>query len=306
MQNEFAFLGLGIESGQTLKGLRDSSHYAKIHLAQHYDFDDLGMVFGNKVYEKIQSLDQLCNFTLQPYFEAQARTIEALEQKKFLVNWGGDHSVGISTVSGFTKVYPAGWTIWIDAHADLNTPEASLSGSFHGMPLSLLLGLGSGSSDKNIFKTLNPKKLIYFGLRDVDSFEVKAIRKLGIKTFTTQMIRELGINHVIREITNLTRGQDVHISFDIDSLDPEFAASTGVPVNNGLVPSEIFHLADELSEKSNVVSLDIVEINPYLGSAQEISSTYQIANLFLEHILLGKKIFHRKQNANQPSHFMLA
>jgi arginase len=209
-----------------------------------------------------------------------------LEDKTPLLNWGGDHSIALSTVGAFTYHYQDGYVIWIDAHADLNLPSKSLTGNFHGMPLAVLLNL-EGIADKHfkwLKKTLDPKKLIYIGLRDLDAYELSIINSLQIKTYFNKDILKTGLDHIAQEISAQTHGHPLHISFDIDSIDPIFAPSTGVPVDYGLTPDDLNILSEKLFKNSIIPSMDIVEINPDLGTSVQVEQTYLIAFNFLKSI----------------------
>lgn len=172
--------------------------------------------------------------------------------------------------------------IWIDAHADLNLPSKSLTGNFHGMPLSVLCNIDDIATYqfKWIKSRLNPKKLIYLGLRDIDPFEREIITNLGIKVFSMHEIKSVGIEAVVKKILSIIGYDPVHISFDIDSVDPQFAPSTGVKVDRGLSPQELEFLGNTFSQL-NLKSIDVVEINPTIGNQIQVDQTYITAFYFL-------------------------
>ena len=154
------------------------------------------------------------------------------------------------------------------------------------MPLAVLLNLENIATDnfKWLGKSLMPEKIIYIGLRDVDPFELDIIESLNIKSYFYSDVCNLGITQIANEVSEITSGHPVHISFDIDSIDPYFAPSTGVPVNKGLTPNELNELGEKLSSQSNIRSIDIVEVNPVLGSEEQVDQTYLIAFNFLKSI----------------------
>ena len=167
---------------------------------------------------------------------------------------GGDHSVAIGTVAGVARATRERLgrdtaVVWVDAHADLNTIESTPSGNIHGMPLSFLLGLNSTyipefswiEPDPSSYSEtqpqkkplLHPSKLVYIGLRDVDSGEKKLLKQHGIKAFSMHEVDKYGIGRVVEmalDIVNPTRTAPIHLSFDVDALDPSVAPSTGTPV----------------------------------------------------------------------------
>jgi len=292
MKKEINFSGIGFEVGQTVLDLSQSTkmarNYFSVCKSEGLILLDRGDVAyqSNKEAIKICSDVDLVKIEWKNYKQAYLKTQNLLSEEKPLVNWGGDHSIAISTVGAFADIYPDGFVVWIDAHADINLPAHSLSGNFHGMPLAVLLNLENIATDnfKWLGKNLKPEKIIYIGLRDVDPFELNIIESLNIKSYFYSDVCNLGITQIANEISEITSGHPVHISFDIDSIDPYFAPSTGVPVNNGLTPNELNLLGEKLSGQSNIRSVDIVEVNPVLGSEEQVDQTYLIAFNFLKSI----------------------
>jgi arginase len=170
---------------------------------------------------------------------------------------GGDHSIGIGTVAGSLDFYNKDLTtIWIDAHADINTYESSHTKNLHGMPLSFLTGLDNSfmNMDGNELLTEN---LLYYGLRDVDKFEQRVLDKNNIQYMTSnRLIRGDSYGHL--KIPT----DKVHLSVDVDVLDPQYMSSTGTPVPNGITPETLFNLINWISNNSDVVAIDLVEYNP--------------------------------------------
>jgi len=184
---------------------------------------------------------------------------------------GGDHSIAMGTVAGVAGHLDARGerlgVLWIDAHADLNTPGTSPSGNVHGMPLAVLLGHGDPMMTRiGGGAVLEPDHVALVGLRDVDPGEARRIREMGVHAWTMKEIDERGMSACIREaldvVTKATGG--FHLSFDMDSLDPEIAPGVGTPVPGGLTYREA-HLACELVAESGALrSLEFVEVNPIL------------------------------------------
>lgn len=292
MKTLINFSGIGFEVGQEKSGLALSSAEARKYF--HY-LKDLGLEFVDHGDALIPNVDKkikiyshldMLNVDWKKYREVYLKTLGLLKNPYPLLNWGGDHSLSLATVSAFLSEHPEGYVVWIDAHADVNLPESSITGNLHGMPLALLLNLNNIASERLnwIASVLDPKKIIYVGLRDIDLFESETIERLGIKMFSYEDIQLLGMAAVAKEILALVNNHPIHISFDIDSVDPRFAPSTGVPVKYGLTPNDLDVLGEDLFKKSNVRSLDIVEINPELGSASQVDRTYRIAFNFLRSI----------------------
>jgi arginase len=295
METLINFSGISFEIGQSKKGLALSTKNARSYFplfknmgVSFIDHDDIYQNdFNSQV--KIFSETDLVKIDWVKYKHTYIKTLGLLKNKTPLLNWGGDHSISISTVGAFSYQYPDGYVLWIDAHADLNLPEKSFTGNLHGMPLAVLLNLNgiAGNHFKWLKKTLDPKKLIYLGLRDVDPFELNIIKELNIKSFFYQDVLKFGIQSIAKKILDITRDHPLHISFDIDSIDPNFAPSTGVPVRNGLTPTDLITLGAKLSQNSIIRSIDVVEINPTLGSSIQVDQTYLTAFTFLKSVFLN-------------------
>ncbi|MCW3796119.1 arginase [Paenibacillus sp. LS1] len=214
----------------------------------------------------------------------------AVEEGAFPLVLGGDHSVAIGTLAGLTAHYSNLGVIWFDAHADLNTEEHSLSGNMHGMSVAASLGhtaynlshiAGAGAF-------IDPSNLVYIGLRDLDEYEKEQIKGLGIQAFTMHDIDRMGIEQVIEQaIATAGKGTDgIHISFDMDCLDPREAPGVGTPVPGGLNYREAHYALELLASTNQVTSMELVEVNPLFDHNRHT------ARLGVELIasLLGKRI----------------
>ena len=179
---------------------------------------------------------------------------------------GGDHSISIGTVGGVTHDRSCG-VIWVDAHADFNTPESSPSGNVHGMPLAVLTGQGLPAL-VNLCRPgakIAPGQVVMIGLRNLDPEERLALRRSGVTVFTMRDIDELGLAQVARRgLAQLGRCSRLHLSLDMDALDPITAPGVGTPVPGGLTYREAHLLMEILADDGRVGSLDLVEINPIL------------------------------------------
>jgi len=196
------------------------------------------------------------------------------------VTLGGDHSLAIGTVSGTLKNYPDACLIWIDAHADINTVESTDSGNIHGMPVSFLLGIGSKVENFSwVQPILKPERLVYIGLRDVDPGEKKILRKYNIKAFSMHEVDKYGIGKVVDmalDHVNPERDRPIHLSFDVDALDPSVAPSTGTPVRGGLTFREGHYICEAVCETGLLVGLDIMEVNPSLSDENSSRQTVAV------------------------------
>jgi arginase len=182
---------------------------------------------------------------------------------------GGDHSIAVGSVGGMTLARGHGGVIWVDAHGDLNTPATSPSGNVHGMPLAALLGdVPELMGEEWVNPPLDPEQLVIVGARRLDPEEKKYARRQGIRVYTMSEIDRKGLAAVMQEaIDHVSGGAFLHVSFDLDAVDPEVAPGVGTPVPGGLSYREA-HLAMELIAESGLLSsLDLVEVNPVLDRA---------------------------------------
>ena len=225
---------------------------------------------------------------------------EQAKEGRFVLTLGGDHSIAIGTISGTAKAVRERLgrdiaVIWVDAHADINTPETSDSGNIHGMPVAFLTGLASDKADAPFGwleenHKFSLKKLVYIGLRDIDRGEKKILRDNGIKAFSMHDVDRHGIGKVMDMALGWI-GSDtpIHLSFDIDALDPMWAPSTGTAVRGGLTLREGDFIAECVHQTGSLVALDLVEVNPSLeehGAEQTVRAGVSIVRCALGDTLL--------------------
>src|SRR5262249_13123161 len=223
--------------------------------------------------------------------------MKTLEAGKVPLVLGGDHSVAAGTVAGVAEFFRQQrrqdqkiGLIWIDAHADINTPETSPSGNVHGMPLAAILGLGPAEL-ANIYgfsPKVKPENCVLVGVRDIDSREKENVKETGIEVYTMRDIDERGMRTVIEEALRVAgRGTaGYHVSLDMDWIDPEDAPGVGTPVRGGASYREA-HLAMEIiADHGRMTSFEIVEVNPVIDEHN------RTADLAVELALsaFGKKI----------------
>jgi len=191
----------------------------------------------------------------------------ALDEGRVPIVLGGDHSIALGTLGGLASRRGAGAVLWFDAHGDLNTPETTPSGNVHGMPLAAALGrAGPGfESPAWTLPALQPERVAVIGARDLDPGERALIGELGLAVHTMSELDRSGIETVVTEALERAAGAPfVHISLDMDGLDPDVAPGVGTAVRGGLTYREA-HLAMELVAESGLLScLEIVEVNPIL------------------------------------------
>ena len=188
---------------------------------------------------------------------------------------GGDHSIAMGTVSGLSshlkKSNQKLGLIWFDAHGDMNLPDSTPSGNIHGMPLAHLLGYGDPdlSSIRGVSPAVDPENVVLIGIRDIDQKERDFINASGVKAFTMRDIDQLGMSEVARQALEIVNDGTAgfHVSFDLDGCDPEVMPGTGTTVPGGVSFREAHLLLEECAADGRILSLEVVELNPFLDHA---------------------------------------
>ncbi|MGB2875454.1 MAG: arginase, partial [Gaiellaceae bacterium] len=218
--------------------------------------------------ERLRFLPQIKE-TCERIAELVAR---AVEEGYLPLVLGGDHSVALGTLGGLARARGPGAVLWLDAHGDLNRPETSPTGNVHGMPLAAALGLAGPEFDSPAFNlpALDPDRVALVGVRALDDAERELLAELDAHVYTMSDVDRLGVEPVVREaLESVAGGGFVHVSLDMDVLDPEVAPGVGTPVRGGLSYREA-HLAMELVAESGLAdSLEVVEVNPILDRGNE-------------------------------------
>jgi arginase len=226
--------------------------------------------------------------------EIAHRIYQTLEAGYFPVSLGGDHSVAIGTQAGVAKFYrdrnQSVGCLWIDAHADMNTPESSPSGNVHGMPFAATLGHGPDALTQvfGIAPKMRPEKCALIGVRDLDARERRIVRDSGVHVFTMREIDEQGMRAVAEKAIALASEGTAGfvVSFDMDVVDPDEAPGVGTPVRGGITFREA-HLAMEMiADSRKMLAFELVEINPII----DVMNKTAILGVGLAASALGKKI----------------
>lgn len=240
---------------------------------------DDGVIDGGRAYHAA-AIAQVC----RQVHDTMLHIIEADEIGVFL---GGDHSISLGTISAAISRSENVGVLWIDAHGDFNTPQTTPSGNVHGMVVNLLMGSGPDLLTIGS-KYLQPQQIVMIGVRDLDTEERVMLRESGIKIFTMRDIDERGMAQVVKDALYVLRGVSaIHVSFDMDSLDPGVAGGVGTLVPGGLSYREAHLLMETLADDGRVHSLDIVEINPILdrGNVTAEVAVGLAASLFGQQII---------------------
>jgi arginase len=234
-----------------------------------FECDDLGNV-GAATPEATESGDPHARFLSQIKETCAGiakKVSAAVNDGHVPIVLGGDHSIALGTLGGLASSHGPGGALWFDAHGDLNTPGTSPSGNVHGMPLAAALGLANEvfASDAWPLPALKPEHVVLVGVRSLDEGERELVRRLGVSVYTMSDLDRRGVEPVVREALERVAGAAfVHVSLDMDVVDPDIAPGVGTPVRGGLSYREA-HLALELVAESGLLgSLDVVEVNPIL------------------------------------------
>lgn len=215
-----------------------------------------------------------------------------MEKGYFPLVLGGDHSIAVGTLAGVVKRYSNPGLVWFDAHGDFNTEDTSPTGNIHGMSLAAITGYGNDRLVElgGIFPKVRKDKTVLIGIRDLDNTEKLRLKETGITVFTMKNIDELGMAEVVKKALHIAgrEGTGIHVSFDLDVVEPSVASGVGTPVTGGISYREA-HLALELiAETKMLKSLEICEVNPIVDNGGN-----RTAKLAVELITsaLGKRIF---------------
>jgi arginase len=273
---QVAVIGAPLDLGQGRRGVdMGPSAIRYAGLAEHLttklgiDVSDLGNVPA-AVPESTEEVDEHARYLphILEHCDKVAKLVERARRAGQLpLVLGGDHSVALGTLAGMAAVDGPGGAVWVDAHGDLNTPQSSPSGNVHGMVLAAALGLGGDAFryDDWTMPTIASGKLALVGIRSLDQGERDVLRGLDAKVFTMSEVDRMGIETCMSEALAHARGAGfLHVSLDMDVVDPDNAPGVGTPVRGGLSYREA-HLAMETVAASGLAdSLDVVEVNPIL------------------------------------------
>lgn len=296
---KLSIIGMPMDLGQMRRGVDmgpSAMRYAGINeklkpLFDHiHDMGDIAIGRPEVVVDKESNLRNLDLVAEKSTLLAE-KVDEVIQSGSFPLVLGGDHSIAIGTLAGVAKHYKNLGVIWYDAHGDLNTAETSPSGNIHGMPLAVSIGLGHTSLTEiaGYGPKIKPENIIIIGARALDDGEKELIKETGIKVYTMHEIDRLGMARVMEEtIAYLKEKADgVHLSLDLDGLDPNDAPGVGTPVMGGISYRES-HLAMEMLQEAQIItSAEFVEVNPILDERNKtaICAVGLMGSLFGEKLL---------------------
>jgi len=299
MQKKVSIIGAPLDLGQARRGVDmgpSAIRYAGLieRLKQlSLQVEDLGDIhITQRVHQKEDEQKSLKN--LDAVVKANEHLAEAVSDEvgkgNFPLVLGGDHSIAIGTVAGVAKHYENLGVIWYDAHGDLNTDKTTPSGNIHGMPLAASLGMGHPHLTDILFEgqKVKPENVVLIGIRELDEAEKDFIKELNIKTYTMHEVDRLGMATVMEETMEYLkeRTDGIHLSFDLDGIDPSEAPGVGTPVLGGATYRESHLALEMLAESGLISSAEFVEVNPMLDERNK-TVTLTVA---LIASLLGEKL----------------
>lgn len=267
-------VGVPMDLGASRRGVDmgpSAIRYAKLHNALRR----LGIATVNDhgnlevpIRESAEANDAAAKYfaVIEQVCESLAAIVEqAIREGGMPIVLGGDHSIAMGTLAGLTRARGAApGLVWVDAHADINSPDSSSSGNVHGMPLFFALQRGFASAERTV----------QIGLRDVDQGEKRMLREFGVKAFSMSDVDKHGMMRVMEEAQQIAGadGRPIHVSFDMDAIDPSEAPGTGTPVKGGLSYREAHLVMEMLYESGQLGSIEMVEINPILDYRNQTAS----------------------------------
>lgn len=277
MKRNITVIGVPMDLGQLKRGvdmgpqaIRYAGVIEKLQTLQ-YDVSDFGDIkVVDVASENSFVAENLNNLTaVKKVNEMLANTVdETIERGDFPLVFGGDHSIAIGSLAGIAKHYKNIGVIWFDAHGDMNTDKTSPSGNIHGMSLAASVGHGHPSL-VHLFEAktkIQPENVVLIGVRELDRGEIELLRQLNVKVFTMHEVDTMGMKAVMDEALQYLqdRTDKIHVSFDLDVLDPSEAPGVGTPVIGGITYREAHVALELLAKTKGIISAEFVEVNPIL------------------------------------------
>lgn len=286
LKKDISIIGVPMALGQNRYGVDlgpEAIRYAGLSdkLKQlNYNIFDLGNIDIERP-EKLEPITKGKLRHLEEIVEASSKLAQTVEREveleRFPLILGGDHSIAIGTLAGLHRHYENLGVIWFDAHGDVNTAETSPSGNIHGMPLAVSLGNGHPNLTEIMSKDakVKPENVVLIGARDLDDGEKDLLKRLNIKVYTMNEVNRYGMAQVIEETINYLkeRTDGVHLSFDLDALNPQEAPGVGTPVEGGVTFRESNLALQMLFEANLITSAEFVEVNPLLDQQNQTGKT---------------------------------
>ena len=295
MKRVVRIIGVPMDLGQNRRGVdmgpsavRYAGLQARLGQLGHIVFDEGNISVPNPEEEAAEGKIRRLKSVAEACQNIYTISCECISRNETAIFLGGDHSISIGTVAASSQAGATG-LIWVDAHGDFNVPKTSPSGNIHGMPVAVLVGDGEDELVNVGYPgaKINPRSVVQIGIRQVDSGERQRLAQSGVTVFTMRHVDELGMAAVAHQaLDHLRDVERIHVSLDMDGLDPSEAPGVGTPVPGGLTYREAHLLMEILGDSGKVHSLDVVEINPIL----DLGNTTAELAIELVSSLLGQQI----------------
>ncbi len=265
-----AFIGVPIKYGSNINGVdKAPDYFRKKGIISNNNLFDVGDVFvddGEGIHDNHEKLKFL-HSVVKVNSLLSDKVHDLMQSDYFPLVVGGDHSLGLGSISGVARAKDNLAVIWFDAHGDFNIEATSPTGNIHGMPCAALMGWCETQLNDVPTKHLPSTHFFWVGARDLDEGEKEFARKNNLHVYSTQYVREKGIDYVMSQIKtemDLLGIENIHCSIDIDGMDPSIIVGTGTKVENGMFDEDFYGFVDSVFETKKVVSMDFVEYNPLL------------------------------------------
>jgi len=311
-KSEFCYIMAPMDGGQKIKGCAlapraiydETTFLLEAHSmgwrneVREIDFDEEWAYTTTKMPDPDKVMFKNCHKSGLAAMQLATEVFNARMKDQFVITVGGDHSIAFGTLAGVVRARPDTGIIWVDAHADINTPDISPSGNCHGMPLSALMGVYDYSIHPGwewLEERIHPSSIVFIGLRDIDPMEKKLLRAMHAHVFDRHEILRLGMPEVMRRamaILNPSGDRPLHLSLDVDGLDPSCMPSTGTLADCGIQKGEALYLVETLAETGCLCSMDLAEFNPRIllgapaGFPEDAITTENVTNMDLSELEL--------------------
>ncbi|MEA5017278.1 MAG: arginase family protein [Erysipelotrichaceae bacterium] len=268
------YIGAPLKEGCTITG----ADLAIDKLKTIFTFDAINHVIKKNEDENasMQNLNTVTDFLWR------LKSIYQQYKDDFVVTVGGDHSLAIASISGHYQ--PGLGVIWVDAHGDSNTDLTSISKRIHGVPLSVMQGLGEKRlTDICEGNFIASDSIVLFGISSLDEKEETLIKERNIKMFTLEQIKDKGLEVCLDEAISYLSNKKVYFSFDLDSIDKQFCSGVNTPVKSGFSIDQVSYLIDRILNDLNIIGMDVVEYNPLKDDGNTIKIIMMIKSIIMKH-----------------------
>ena len=282
---QIAYIGVPIALGADRQGVEIAPDYFRNEgvvkmLDQICGCYDLGNVQSSIIAEGKHAADPAVKYlstVVDIASQLRDKVASVIRQGYFPLIVGGDHSLGLGSVAGAALVYDDIAVIWFDAHGDFNTEETSPTGNLHGMPAAAAMGWCKSELSSVATKTIPPRNFFWIGARDLDEGEKAFAEKNSLHIYSSENVRKRGMLNIMDEIIQIMQSNGIshiHLSIDIDGMDPSIVCGTGTKVDRGINNGQFYTFIDKIFSTNKVISADFVEYNHLLDDENHTTATW--------------------------------